>query len=801
MASNKEQLDIAFQLDMDSKRVVKQISEVEKKIRATVTTKHKLGAFDSKSITAFNKAVGKTDAGIQKLEKSLSKDMRKTLETEFKAAAKSAENLFKVNEKYIKKVRTLEKQAAEETNKEAKKSLEASLGLLKKEAAGKIKAARMADASTRSKLSSGISKAGRAHGEKMSHALHFDDKNLEESGKHFAEKAAAALTGLIGDKAMKIGEDIGGSIGDILTEMGEKNAFGMAKGGLKLSASILKGLSSGASGLGGALSKKGAEKGGMAGGAMKIAGGAMKGVGSLVGVLAKLGPILGMLGGAVGMISKLFSAIDSNVTSMNKSLLEGASTSGFLYDNGSDADKAYKSLKRTMSNIRDDATDMAENVKWGLKSDDVIKMTNALASAGVSLETMTAEAKRGESVYGSYANRIKSVGDIARTTLAYSRLTGLSVSELTDFQAELFTSMGMGINETVNEFANMSKAANDAGISSNKFFSIIRGVSTDLDMYTTRIGQATQMLKTLGKVMSAKNAGKFMQSLTRGVKDMSEEERLKITMLAGPGASGAVGKDQDRKSKSAASEIFQAMQGKGGFNKTEQDMQDLYKAAREGGSKSGAYKELEGIISGASKEQAGTFHEALSQMTMDTQGFMKGGVLGLQEAAANLSSAGAADLKVASLNKFTPGKKLRDMTGMEGYAARKSTGTSLDEFRHLAMLQESADKERENMLAVIEKSEKGGNLTKEEAETMKRLKVLHLDNKKALASSDMGDVIAAMEPSQQEAFEQATKQIDYAEKTFKSTVSIEDQLGIISDGVFHGLARSWVGGLLDDMGG
>jgi len=454
---------------------------------------------------------------------------------------------------------------------------------------------------------------------------------------------------------------------------------------------------------------------------------------------------------------------------MNKNLLDGASAAEFLYEGGKKSEGAFRKLDSTLDQVRKDATDIGENFKWGTKADDIIKTTNALAQQGITLKSMTQAFKNAGDSSDQAARQIKGFGDMARMSFAYSRLMGVSINEITDLQGEMFTEMGTSLSGLKLEFARMTKEANESGMATNKFFAILRGVSADLGLYTTRIGQAATMLKLLGKVMNPREAQKFFQTAMQGMKQMSEEERLRMTLLAGEGATkDIVTKDLARKSKLA----YADMASSAGMT-----VEEVKKAVDKGGS------ELDAMLQKVPENQRAAFKSFLAEAKMDKNALEKGGIMGIQEAASNLSAAGALTLTKKALQRFGGGGKLRDMTGVQAFAARKAAGVSLEQFRGMAKLEAAVDDQKEEMIKLLKKPPQ--ELTEGDKQMLARMDAMGLKDEKAIKAADDADVIATMEKSAQDNLAAAQEQTDYAAETFKATTSISDKIEMVIEGIFE----------------
>lgn len=433
--------------------------------------------------------------------------------------------------------------------------------------------------------------------------------------------------------------------------------------------------------LGARMSGKGAEKSGVGGLAMKGMGNAMKGVGSLVGslkpvidIVSKLGPALSMVGGAVMGIVKLFLDLDASAKDFNKSILQSAGTAEFLSQAGGDADSAYTELEGTLRGIRDAAYSL-DNIQWGIMPDDYKGMLNTLTQEGVSLRSIGKEAERsGKSVQ-------EFTSELAHVSVAYSRAFGVPIQQINELQAEMMTSMGIGLDQTNLAFQQMTRSADEAGMSGNKFFAMIRGVSQDLSLWSTRMEDAVKLLGKLGHVMDPRNAQKFMQTATQGLKNMGRTERLRLTLLTGQGKMGKlVERDTQRKAAGIAKTL----------GMTTDDL--ISKMKKEGPAG------LEDAIDKLPKEMQGATREAVQDMNLQQKRAGKG-VFGLSGAARQMGPLGAMEAMKDAITRFSgggPNKKLIDSAGTIGTEMMADQlGISEEQLDAMIKLESSLDTQRE----------------------------------------------------------------------------------------------------------
>lgn len=534
--------------------------------------------------------------------------------------------------------------------------------------------------------------------------------------------------------------------------------------------------------LGSRMAGNGAEKGGAQGAAMKGLGNVMKGMGSLMGSLkpvidaiSKLGPALSMVGGAVMGIVKLFLDLDAQAKDFNKSILQSAGTAEFLSQAGGDADLAYDKLHTTLRGVRDAAYEL-DNIQWGIMPDDYKAMLNTLNQEGVSLRTIGLEAERsGKSVQ-------EFTSELAHVSVAYSRAFGVPIQQINELQAEMMTEMGIGLDQTKLSFQQMTRSADEAGMSGNKFFAMIRSVSQDLSLWGTRMEDAVKLLGRLGQVMNPRNAQKFMQTATQGLKNMGRTERLRLTLLTGQ---GKMGKLVERDTKRKAAGIAKSL------GMTTEDL--ISKMNKEGPAG------LENAIQSLPKEMQGATREALQDMNLQ-QKRSKKGVFGLSGAARTMGPLGAMEALKDAITRFSgggPNRKLVDSAGEIGTEMMaENLGVSEEQLDQMIKLESSLDTQREvlkNQLAsgnaeqqaaAREALKKAGITAKTDEELRKSIDGAGYDE--IMDTMSEGDKMLAEGASKQEVF--AKQQADLQTSMLQK---MEMMLNFIMNQIYDALIDIW----------
>jgi hypothetical protein len=512
VATNREDIELAFNIELETRKAMRSISTIDRQLRKTVSQKLQIKAFDSKSIREFGKELARSKKVLREVSFSMSPRTRGQFRKDFREMGHAYKGLTSVVLREKQKITALEKRMNKEQDVTLKKALAHQLDLEMKSSKKSIHQARKAYDTKRG-----------AYGRKL--VSTGASAEIEKRGVQ-ARQAKEFIEGI---KSHKTGAELAEGFKDAVSAMSGKDIFGLGKAGMKMGGSMLKGLAKYSMNKGAGVAAKGAEMGGGMGAALKGIGGAMKGVGPLLGSLSKLGPMLGLVGGAMFALVKLFLDADAAVKEMNKTVLEGGSSWDTYASKGRNVEAGMNHMDESLRRLRDETTDLKMNMKMGTTSKDHQQVINTLEREGVTLEKMTVS-------FQKYT-------DISKQSIVYSRLFGVSVDEIAQMQAEMMQQMGSGLNDLGKEFDLIGRSAEDSGIAQNKFFAMLRGVSSDLALYGVRIGETTKMLGQLGKVMSPRTADKFLKTFAQGFKGKSVQDRLKTMLLGGPAAIKAIQND------------------------------------------------------------------------------------------------------------------------------------------------------------------------------------------------------------------------------------------------------------------
>lgn len=487
--------------------------------------------------------------------------------------------------------------------------------------------------------------------------------------------------------------DAGEALKEPLQAFLSKDAVGLMRGlgsltGKTLGRGLKASLKMGGKGLmagGEAMSKKGQALSSVDGGGKGlIAAGKMMGqLGKGLSFLSTLGPILGTLSSAVVGLVKLFLDADSMVKDFNKQIMQSASNVEIFARSGNDAQLAAFNLNDTLDQMREAAFDYSTHLALGISKEEHLAMTNVLTQEGVSLARIQEEAYMANKSVKDLATQLVSTG------VAYSRAFGVPLQQIGEFQAEMMTEMGRSLDETRTSFSQMTRAAAESGISANRFFAAIRGISPDLGLFNLRLEDSVTLMGQLGKVMNPRNAQKFMQSIAQGMKGMGRMDKLKMSMFAGTKATtDIVKRDITRKTNN----MIQSLAKKTGASA--QMLQDQFESK--------GYAGIKSIIDKLPKEMQGAMAESAIDIELQREQSKKG-VFGAAMATSDLGIGGALELKERALTAFSGTRDISKAIGSMGLeTVAENLGMNDEEVKQFAKLQIAINGQRDTLKQQLE---------------------------------------------------------------------------------------------------
>ena len=677
---------LTLELDVETKRAIQESAKFQRAMQRQMDQlTAAIGKSSDATLSGAKKATKKT--------KEWGDSIEDTTDT-YKDQTKEVTKLDQVIDKLKKK--------AEKASKKEKVGLKAQIALLEKERKVNVKVAKS------------VVKAGGGGGKKKGGGGTSDlGDAFRASMKSFS---ARDLKGTLDDVAKTF------------KEATKSEYLGKKGGSLRLAAA--------------GMGARGAALGGPKGLAMKGAGAMTGAVGKLFQTLAKIGPMISLVSGALMGIVKLFVDLDAKVKEFNQEILTSASTSEFFYANLGQADVAAQELTDTLNAMRDAAHDIRFNFQWGILAEDHVKMLNVLTQEGVSLHSIKMEAEaaaksigKGTQTAEGFASAVADYEhQLVATSLAFSRSFGLPLSEINQLQAEMMRDLGMSLKDTQLAFHQVTRQASDSGVAANKFFAMIRGASQDLSLYNTRMEDAVKILGLMTKVMNPRNAQKFFQMTVQGLKNMGQDERLKLNLLTGAKGAKILEKDLKRREKTVNKEIGDALGM--GADQVARQLSDPKLA-----------KDIWKRLQSASPERAGALREASGQLRIDRKA-AKRGVYGQAFAMENLSAGAALDALSAALVKWGGGKSLTEGAGTIGLTKMaENMGIGTEQLRNMMLLEDAVEDQRDALVAE-------GKMTREQAEKL-----------------SAADIMDTMSEEMKDQLKNSNKEINYAKDQTEMTRS------------------------------
>src|SRR5271165_4145583 len=104
-----------------------------------------------------------------------------------------------------------------------------------------------------------------------------------------------------------------------------------------------------------------------------------------------------------------------------------------LYSNGMDAKRAYAALDSTLSDVRDSAFDVMENLKWGTNKQDHKAFLGVLSQEGVKIGEINERMKEQRESMKIGADAVVDWSDVVQVGIAYSRQFGVGLQDIASF--------------------------------------------------------------------------------------------------------------------------------------------------------------------------------------------------------------------------------------------------------------------------------------------------------------------------------------------------------------------------------
>jgi hypothetical protein len=787
-------LQAAAKTSFGGKASVKQLKQLEGAFEGVYQTAQKL----QRETSAQQR---KIDQAERKLAKAKTEDEKKAAKKSLRDTKKKAEEELKILRTQFNTRRKLLDEGFKSTG--AAKSL-ANLDKLTRKQAEIYKEV-LEDASKAGATLEQSAQVAKAHTEafaaafqRASSAGQSFEASMFEAGKH-VEKYKESFDDLVKSSdgfkygfrnlANDFGTDLANGVEEAIDGLKNKDFAGVAKG---LGSGLLKSLKSGKVGMEKfAMANKGA--GGMKGMAANGMGAALKGIsgvasklGPVLNTFAKMGPMIGAVSGAVIGLIKLLIDVESHAKELNKEILDGASTADLYAASANNFDAGLGKLKGTLRTVRDEMSDFKMNDSMGTNAKDHLQVLGVLQKEGQTLKTLEDRLSNNKKQADALHQSMTKFSDVTKMSIAYSRLFGVSIDEIASFQSEMMTELGTSLVDTKLEFARMESAAVESGIAANKFFNIMRNVSSDLSLYGVRLGEVTKMLKQMGKAMSPRTAQKYLQSFAKGMKDFSADDRLKMVLLGGPGAVNDIKKDL----AGQKDDIVKKLAKEAGVDESE--AKSLLEGKR--GAKSG--KTLTELSNSGAVKDVGTLREGYKNAKRGERQLASGGLYGAAMASKDLSGFGSYKFKKAAALRLSGSSSLEGAIGLHGEKAAQVAGLDGEKFEELIGIERAIKQQQEDLTNAVDDPGANPEMINKLKEMIKGFENMDAAaQKNAIKQLSEEQVWKSIDQKEGEKeLSQADRMEKLAEAQGKETVNILDRLQTLIDYIYN-----YIYGVLEDI--
>jgi hypothetical protein len=258
-------------------------------------------------------------------------------------------------------------------------------------------------------------------------------------------------------------------------------------------------------------------------------GKAMKGVTAGMGKMAAAATVAAGAFAAIGGLVAAFMAIESHAKGMNKELLGigGFNMAGPVRGMEKFGDASSLAMAR-LHQLRDYASDIRRNIQLGMTEDEWAGVVNEMQDANIALDDMMRTIPEVNAEFGKSANLL-AINVIAAKTL------GVSTGEVAQAMGSWLKDGNLSMGTMLDSLGQVAQDAQESGIDVRKFFGVVTQTTAELGLFGGRIEEISSAFKILTKRMGEKEAQKALQAMTGFLDQNNDEQRLKLTLMAGEG--------------------------------------------------------------------------------------------------------------------------------------------------------------------------------------------------------------------------------------------------------------------------
>lgn len=550
--------------------------------------------------------------------------------------------------------------------------------------------------------------------------------------------------------------------------------------------------------LGSMLSGGGLGKG--IGGIAEILGGAASGmtgtlsvvVGALSGVALALGPIVIALGAFAGMMF----GIDKEVKEFNKTAVNTFGTRSVV-------NLGLGDMRTGLTTLRHVTQDL--NNTLGMTSEEALGLFDAIDAGGVSMANLV----RG---INNAADREQHLIDVMQKTASTAKALGVGVNEFAGTIAEYTDTLAFSLESVSDQFALISKQAQDAGFSTRRFYSLITQATAAQASLNTHLDDTAALLVRMSKVLGQKTAAEALGGAAGGFKEMGTQERYKTIMTTGAGRTKGIIED----AAARAARTFAVDFARGGSGDAianairtaglDFDVEAITRAGADSYNEE-ATRGLVDQLAGMTREQQAELIAAvragdpatarrLEQLVSLSRG-TSGSMADMSDALSSLDPGATIAMKLQSAMAIL-GRPLHELSGVERMAAESITGMSGDQFEQYQRLAEDAEG---RMMILTRLAESGRDTAEEDRAAMAEQYGAIIENGKIISAtvrdgavvtgaeitSGMDLLTTSLESGAMDASEAVDENLVLAQDAYDETVTISEVLQNEIAGYLRGL--------------
>jgi hypothetical protein len=419
-------------------------------------------------------------------------------------------------------------------------------------------------------------------------------------------------------------------------------------------------------------------------------GGSGGALGTLAASLGAVALVLGPLVIAFGVFAGVMFGIDKEVKEFNKSAINAFGTRGVM-------NIGMGNMRDNLTVLRHVTQDFTKTL--GLSSDEAIGVFDALDAGGITMARLT----RGTI---NATEKEKALGDTLLKTAATAKALGVSVSEFAGTLAEYTDSLAFSLENVTDQFALISKQAQDAGFSTRRFYSLITQATAGQASFNTHLDQTAALLIKMTKVLGEKQAAEVLGGAAGGFKEMGTQERYKTIMTTGAGRTkDIITRSAQRQASNFINDLAKTLSPDEVQKALEQASRagvTVSKAARADPTGQLLVKELAAMsrsdqavltasFETSSDKSVQALGRQLDQLTTVSRG-TTGGMAAMADAMSGLDPGATIAMKLQSAMAIL-GRPLNELTGIDRMAAESITGMSgaqIEQYQALARASEGS---------------------------------------------------------------------------------------------------------------